>query len=241
MKLLIADEDTATRNLVVQTFAESQLQITCASEGVQTWQLLSAKDPPRIVILDWILLEMNGVDICRKIRERASAFYTYIILLGARAAKDDMLTAFHAGADDYIRKPIDPDELMSRVQTGMRVLEKEEKLSGIIRGWRTMLDSLPFGVACLGHSGQLLRANMIFVELLGHDVENLLGKSLRQTVLPDASQFSDLMTNIRLSRPFDRTDIEMIRQDGAPRHLIVWGRPIPDTKDMVYQIITSLP
>ena len=82
-----------------------------------------------------------------------------------------MLTAFHAGADDYIRKPIDPEELMSRVQTGMRVLEKEEKLSGIIRGWRTMLDSLPFGVACLGHIGQLLRANMIFVELLGYDVE----------------------------------------------------------------------
>ena len=241
MKLLIADEDTATRQLVVQTLSDAKLQVICASEGVQAWQLLSAGDAPRLAILDWTLVDMNGLDICRKIRERASSYYTYIILIGARSAKSDMLAAFQAGTDAYIRKPIEADELLCRVQTGMRVLEKEEKLTSIIRGWRTMLDSLPFGVACLGRTGQLLRANMIFVELLGYDVEHLLGKTLKQTVLPDAVQFSRLMTKIRLREAFDRFEIEMLRHDRTLRNLVVWGRPIPDNKDMVYQIITSLP
>ena len=241
MKILIADEVTAARDLVVESLTDPNMQVVCASEGVQAWQLLSATDPPRLAILDWILLDMSGPDICRKIRARASALYTYIILIGARTAKADMLAAFEAGADDYISKPIDGEELLCRARTGFRILEKEEKLSRIIRGWRTMLDSLPFGVACLGHAGQLLRANMIFVDLLGYDVEHLLGKSLKQTALTDPTQFSSLMTHIRMRQPFDRVEMEMAHRDGSTRTLIGWGRPIPDTKEMVYQIIISLP
>jgi PAS domain S-box-containing protein len=166
---------------------------------------------------------------------------TYIIGLGARAAKADALSAFKAGADDYLTKPIEGSELLHRVRTGLRVLEKEEKLSRIIRGWRTMLDSLPFGVACLGHGGRLLRANMIFVSLLGYRVESLLGKSLKQTVLSDPTQFSNLMIQVRMGTPFDRVEMDMMHHDRTIRTLLVWGRPIPDTPDMVYQIITSLP
>lgn len=241
MKLLIADEDVSTRDLVVEAVSDAKVKIVCASEGVEAWQLLSAADPPRLAILDWVLLDMNGLDICRKVRQRASAHYTYIILVGARAAKADLIAAFQAGADDYIRKPFEVDELLCRIGTGWRVLEKEDKLTRIIGGWRTMLDNLPFGVACLGHSGQLLRANMIFVELVGFAVENMLGKSLKQTVLPDDTQFSRLMKSVRLRQAFDRTEMDVTRNDGSVRTLVVWGRPIPQTKDMVYQIITSLP
>ncbi len=241
MKILIADESSGTRDLIVQSLTDPTMQVVCASEGVQAWQLLSATDPPRMAILDWVLLDMSGLDICRKLRARGSDLYTYVILIGARTAKADLLAAFEAGADDYIKKPIDEQELLCRVRTGFRVLDKEEKLSRIIGGWRTMLDSLPFGVACLGHGGQLLRANMIFVDLLGYRVENILGKSLKQTVLSDPRHYSTLMTHIRMRQAFDRLEMEMTHRDGSVRTLIVWGRPIPDTKDMVYQIITSLP
>jgi PAS domain S-box-containing protein len=241
MKLLIADEDTATRDLVVQSLSNEKIQIVCAVDGVQAWQILSARDGPRLAILDWILLDMSGLEICRRLRHRPSPCYTYVILTGIRSAKADMIEAFQAGADDYLRKPFELDELLGRVQTGVRVLEKEQKLTSIIQGWRTMLDNLPFGVACLGRTGQLMRANKLFVEMLRYDVEDLLGKTLKQTILPDAVSFSRLMTKIRLEESFDRMEMEMTLGDTSARNFVFWGRPIPNTKEMVYQIIISLP
>jgi PAS domain S-box-containing protein len=241
MKLIVADQDTATRNLIAQPLADSKIEIVDAPEGGKAWELLSGGDPPRLAILDWNLPGMNGLEICRKVRERASPDYVHITLVGTAAGKPDMLAAFQAGADDYITKPIDGDELVCRIRAGWRILQKEEKLTSIIYGWRTMLDSLPFGVACLGSSGELLRANKIFVELLGHEVHSLLGKSLKQTVLPEERYFSRLMKCIRALEGFDRIEMEMIQHDGAIRNLIVWGRPIPNTREMVFQIIVSLP
>ena len=241
MKVLIAAEDLEARNLIVSTVPGGEMQMVCATEGAHAWELLTAKDPPRLAVLDWVLASMNGMEICRSIRQRASAGYTYVILMGARADRAEMVAAFQAGADDYVRKPLDPDEILGRMRTGCRVLEKEEKLTSIIRGWRTMLDSLPFGVACLGTRGQLMRANKVFVELLGYEVKNLLGTSLNQNLLRDSHQFSRLMEAIRLGRPFDRTAMEMIQKDGTGCSLVVWGRPIPLAKEMVFQIIISVP
>ena len=242
MKLLLADPDTATRDLIVQPLAESNIETVSISDGVKAWELLSSPDPPRLAILDWNLPQLNALEICRKVRERDAAAYTHIIVLAAASpGKPDMLAAFQAGTDGYISRPLDGEELLCRIRSGWRALEKEEKLTGIVRGWRTMLDSLPFGVACLGPAGQLLRANKIFVELLGHEVKDLLGESLQQTVLPDGKHFSLLTKSIRSSEGFDRVEMEMKQQDGALRTLIVWGRPIPDTKEMVFQIITALP
>ncbi len=241
MKVLIADEDAAIRDLIVSTAPSAEMQVVSATEGARAWELLSDKDPPRLAVLDWVLLNMNGLEICRRIRQRSSASYTYVILLGARPDKADMVAAFQAGVDDYVRKPLDPDEILGRLRTGCRILEKEERLTGIIRGWRTMLDSLPFGVACLGKRGQLMRANKVFVELLGYEVKSLLGTSLNQNLMRDSVHFSRLLEDIRLNRSFDRTSMEMIQQDGSPRSVVVWGRPIPGAKEMVFQIIISVP
>jgi len=241
MKVLIADEDTVSRNLIVSAAPETEMQIVCATDGVEAWELLSAKDAPRLAIVDWVLQNMSGLEICRRVRQRNAANYTYVILLAARPDKADMVAAFKAGADDYMRKPLDADEILGRMRTGCRILEKEAGLTTIIRGWRTMLDSLPFGVACLGTRGQLLRANKIFVELLGYEVKNLLGTVLNQNLLRASLHFSRLMEAIRLGRSFDRTNMDMIQEDGTPRSLVVWGRPIRNAKDIVFQIIISLP
>jgi DNA-binding response OmpR family regulator len=241
MKLLVAHGEVTARKLVLATLAESDIAVVCAADGAKAWDVLNGEDPPRIVVMGSILAKISGLEVCRKIRDRQSADYTYIILLGVRRDQVDMLAAFRAGADDYLMKPIHPDELRARIQVGRRVLEKEAALTTIIRGWRTMLDNLPFGVACLDTCGRLLRTNKIFVELLGHDTKSLLGKSLALTALQDPAQFSFLLDKIRHLKSFDATAMEMLQKDGAPRRVMAWGRPVAGAGDIVYQIITGLP
>jgi PAS domain S-box-containing protein len=239
MKLLIADQDAAVREIVTRLAGDAKLSVETASDGAKAWELLCSNDPPRLAVLEWNLGEIGGQDLCRKVRSLTRPPYTYVILTGA--GKAELMEAFDAGADDCMPQPLDQDELAFRVRKALRFVQMEEKLLRIIGGWRTMLDSLPFGVACLGASGQLLRANRIFDEMLGHDVKTLLGRSLHQTVLPNDQYYERLMKSIRSSEGFDRIQMEMVQYDGTPRNLIVWGRPIPDTKEMVFQIITGLP
>jgi DNA-binding response OmpR family regulator len=241
MKLLVAHGEVTARKLVLATLAESDIAVVCAADGAQAWEILNGENPPHLVAMGSILAKISGLDVCRKIRERQSPDYTYIILFGVRRDQEDMLAAFRAGADDYLMKPIHPDELRARIQAGRRVLEKEAALTTIIRGWRTMLDSLPFGVACLDTCGRLLRTNKIFVELLGHDVKALVGKSLAKTTLQDPAQFSFLLENIRRLESFDATALAMLQKDGVPRRVMAWGRPVVGAGDIVYQIITGLP
>jgi PAS domain S-box-containing protein len=241
MKLLVAHGEVTARKLVLATLAESDIAVVCAGDGAQAWDVLNGEDPPRMVVMGSILARISGLDVCRKIRERQSPDYTYIILFGVRRDQEDMLAAFRAGADDYLMKPIHPEELRARIHAGRRLLEKEAALTTIIRGWRTMLDSLPFGVACLDTCGRLLRTNKIFVELLGHDIKSLIGKSLGQTALQDPAQFSFLMDKIRYMESFDATAIGMLQKDGTSRRVMVWGRPVAGAGNIVYQIITGLP
>jgi DNA-binding response OmpR family regulator len=241
MKLLVAHGDILARKLVLATLAESDIAVVCAAEGAQAWDVLNGEDPPRLAVMGSILAKISGLEVCRKIRERQSADYTYIILFGVRRDQADMLAAFRAGADDYLMKPVHPDELRARIEVGRRVLEKEAALTSIIRGWRTMLDSLPFGVACLDTCGRLLRTNKTFVELLGHDTKTLVGKSLGQTALQDPAQFSFLRDKIRYLESFDATPMGMLQKDGAPRRVMAWGRPVVGPGNIVYQIITGLP
>jgi PAS domain S-box-containing protein len=224
---------------VARAASDAKPSIETVAAGAKAWELLCANDPPRLAVLDWNLGEINGQELCRKVRGRAHAPYTYVILTGP--GKAELAPAFESGADDYLAKPLDHDEMACRIRKGLMFLQMEDRLLRIIGGWRTMLDSLPFGVACLGASGQLLRANRIFDEMLGHDVKTLLGRSLHQTVLPSDQYYERLMKSIRSSEGFDRVPMEMVQHDGTPRNLIVWGRPIAETREMVFQIITGLP
>jgi DNA-binding response OmpR family regulator len=251
MKILIAHEDPATRDLIVSA-APDDGKLVVATDGIRAWEMLNEKDPPRIAVLGWVLPNINALEICRRIRKRASsAYYTYVMVLAARPERSDMSVAFQSGADDYIAKPLEKDEIAGRLQTGLRMLRNEEVLSSIVQGWRTMLDSLPFGVACLGPEGQLRRANKLFVELLGYRVSGFAGTSqnwrlVRESVhlarlLPDPAQRAQLIEALRLGKSFDHRRLDMIQEDGNPRSLLVWGRPVPNIPDIAFQVVVSEP
>jgi diguanylate cyclase (GGDEF)-like protein len=98
------------------------------SDGLEAWQILQKEDRPRFAILDWMMPNMDGVEICRAVREKKPAPYTYLLLLTSRDQKQDIVEGIESGADDYLIKPFDPQELRARIHAGERIIELEDRL-----------------------------------------------------------------------------------------------------------------
>jgi diguanylate cyclase (GGDEF)-like protein len=125
-------------------------------DGAQAYEVMCREDPPKLAVLDWMMPEKNGIEVCRAIREREQQPYTYIILLTGKGSKQDVLEGLEAGADDYIVKPFDPNELKVRLRAGARIVQLQEDLIGALRlsEFRATHDSL----TGLWNRGALLEA-----------------------------------------------------------------------------------
>jgi predicted signal transduction protein with EAL and GGDEF domain len=128
-KILVADDDALTRRLLEKTLEQAGYEVVVADNGRKALEFLSSTDGPRLALLDWLMPGLNGVEVCREIRRRTEYPYTYIILLTSKASKVDVVTGLEAGADDYITKPCDAEELKARLRSGERILKLEDKLT----------------------------------------------------------------------------------------------------------------
>ena len=106
----------------------SGYDVVTASDGITAVESILAEGGPRLLLLDWMMPELSGPEVCQAIRTRADTGYVYIILLTARDSKDDLIAGLEAGADDYLTKPCNPEELRARLRTGQRVLRLEDDL-----------------------------------------------------------------------------------------------------------------
>lgn len=130
MKVLIAEDDRISRRLLEMTLERLNFEVVVTENGAQALRALSVADAPQVAILDWMMPEMDGIEVCRELRSQLREKYTYIIFLTARGQTKDIVTALESGADDYLIKPFDPQELRSRLQVGLRVLKLESALAG---------------------------------------------------------------------------------------------------------------
>lgn len=128
MKILIAEDDPVSRRLLEAFLRKWGYAVVAVAKGDDAWALLEAEEPPRLAILDWMMPEIEGVEICRRVREKIGRPYTYMILLTARGHKQSLLTGLKAGADDYLSKPFDAEELRARLQVGERILKVQDEL-----------------------------------------------------------------------------------------------------------------
>jgi sigma-B regulation protein RsbU (phosphoserine phosphatase) len=142
MKILIAEDNWTTRLLLEETLAEWGYEVLATSDGAEAWQELQAELPPQLVLLDWKMPAMDGVEVCQRVRERAGPQPTYIILLTANADQEDIVVGLEAGADDYIIKPFDPPELRARLHAGKRVLELQQALTERVRELEAAMASI---------------------------------------------------------------------------------------------------
>jgi sigma-B regulation protein RsbU (phosphoserine phosphatase) len=129
MRALIADDDRIATEILSTALQRMNIDATVAHDGGAAWELLVAGDAPSLAIIDWMMPTIDGPELCRRIRRDATRAHMYVILLTGRDDRKDVVAGLDAGADDYIVKPFDPDELRARVQVGVRVLTLQERLA----------------------------------------------------------------------------------------------------------------
>ena len=131
MRILIADDSLVSRHLLEATLRKWNYDVQVACDGEEAWEILRGEDPPRIAILDWVMPGVSGLELCKRVRERArngELNYTYIVLLTSKSQREDLIEGMEAGADDYLTKPFDQHELKVRLRAGSRVIDLQREL-----------------------------------------------------------------------------------------------------------------
>jgi two-component system, cell cycle response regulator len=128
MKILLVEDSYIERHKVGGCLKDWGLDYVAVGSGTEAVKLLEGPEPPTLVLLDWMLPGLDGIDVCRRIRKLGGGTYIYTVMLTAKNRKQDLLAAMDAGADDYLAKPVDPSELRARIMAGKRILELQQSL-----------------------------------------------------------------------------------------------------------------
>jgi DNA-binding response OmpR family regulator len=139
MRVLIADDEATSRHLIQATLRGWGFEVLLAVDGDEAWRILEGPSPPEIVMLDWMMPGVDGLDVCRRMRAAMPNATTYIILVTARGGLENVLQGLEAGADDYITKPFDPRELRARLHAGVRIVQLQQAL---LERFRELEDAL---------------------------------------------------------------------------------------------------
>jgi two-component system, cell cycle response regulator len=128
VRILIAEDDPVSRRLLEVTLHKWGYEVIACPDGTTAWQILQRPDTPSLAILDWMMPGMDGLQVCREVRQQAAEPYIYVLLLTAKSQKTDIIAGLEAGADDYLTKPFDANELRMRLRAGRRILDLQAEL-----------------------------------------------------------------------------------------------------------------
>jgi two-component system, cell cycle response regulator len=128
MKVLIAEDEPISRSVLEANLTEWGYEVTAVSDGGEAFDIIQQPESPSIIISDWMMPRMDGLSLCRKIRSMEKSQYIYIIILTAKGEKKDIIEGLEAGADDYLSKPFNRDELRYRTRIGERIINLERRI-----------------------------------------------------------------------------------------------------------------
>lgn len=128
MKILIAEDDAVSRRLLEVNLKRWGYEVVVCKDGAEAWEVFQQPQAPSLAILDWMMPFLDGVDLCRMVRELPHGRLAYLIMLTAKTEKADIIAGLNAGANDYVTKPFDPEELHVRIRVGLRVIDLQERL-----------------------------------------------------------------------------------------------------------------
>ena len=129
MQILLVDDSAVYRKLIGDHLRSWEFDFTVAETGAEAWRVLEQPQAPKLVLLDWVLPDLEGIELCQRIRQvGATGHYVYVILLTSKEGRQNMLDAMHAGVDDYLAKPFDASELKARLLVGKRILNLQDEL-----------------------------------------------------------------------------------------------------------------
>jgi two-component system, cell cycle response regulator len=125
-RVLVAEDDAMFRRILQSWLTTWGYEVTMAEDGAKAWAILQQEIRPQVLILDWMMPAINGLELCSKVRERNQTPYQYILLATAKDAKQDLVRGLEAGADDYLTKPFDRSELRARLRACNRILTLQD-------------------------------------------------------------------------------------------------------------------
>lgn len=131
MRILIADDSVVSRHLLEATLRKWSYDVVVACDGSEAWDILSRPDAPRLAILDWVMPGLSGPEVCQRVRQSSQSGemnYTYLLLLTSKSDREDLIEGMESGADDYLVKPFDQNELKVRLRAGSRVIDLQREL-----------------------------------------------------------------------------------------------------------------
>jgi len=140
MRILVADDDRTSRDVLAALLSKIGHDVIVTSSGTEAWRVVSRPAPPRLLILDRLMPDLDGVELCRRIRDRMETAGSYVILVTVMGKTEDIIGGLDAGANDYIVKPFEPSELRARVDAGIRVLNGQ-----VMPLWRVLGDGHTMG------------------------------------------------------------------------------------------------
>jgi phosphoserine phosphatase RsbU/P len=135
MRILIADDDRVSTLMLARSVEQWGFEAVVVADGLAAWDQITGAQPPSLAILDWMMPGLDGPELCRRARASRLRAPLYLILLTARNSRQDLVAGLEAGADDYLTKPFDPDELRARIHVGRRTLDlmaNLKHLSGLL-------------------------------------------------------------------------------------------------------------
>lgn len=251
MEVIVAEDEFVSRNLLANMLEKLEHTVYLAEDGKQALSLYQEKSVD-IIISDWMMPGLDGIDLCKEVRKYSHERYTYIIILTAKTQKEDLLDVFKAGADDYIPKPFDPEELKSRIKTGERIIRLEErhrKMQRTIMESRnkimSVFDALHECIVAIDRRFTVVSANNAFLKEV---CKNCMGfdHAIGQSFFPVCTEDPFPWGNISLKeasqkvfeekKPIHFTE-KAADETGIVRHRQCSVLPIKDEEDDVYQVV----
>jgi DNA-binding response OmpR family regulator len=142
MRILIAEDDFTSRTVLAGVLKREGHEVATTVNGVEAWHALQQPDAPALAILDWMMPEMDGPEVVRRVRAQSTDRPPYLIMLTTKGEKADIIAGLEAGANDYLAKPFNPGELRARVEVGRRMVELQTALAAKIEELRQALDQI---------------------------------------------------------------------------------------------------
>jgi DNA-binding response OmpR family regulator len=142
MRILIAEDDFTSRTALMEVLKKQGHEVIAAVNGHEACMLLQHPEAPMLAILDWMMPEVDGLEVVRRLRARQAERPLYLIMLTAKGGKADVIAGLEAGANDYLTKPVDAGELRARIEVGQRMVAMQEALAAKVEELSQALDQV---------------------------------------------------------------------------------------------------
>ncbi|HEY0873195.1 MAG TPA: response regulator [Vicinamibacterales bacterium] len=209
MRVLVADDDDSTMVFLSRAIIKLGYEPITATDGEAAWDALETLAPP-LAIVDWMMPKLDGLELCRRIRESPRFANMYILLLTGRTGRKDVVRGLEAGADDYLKKPVDLHELGARLKVGARVMQATDERE-------RLLDSMTSILIQSDSSGRIVRWNAAAQRTFGVPASVAIGKTLATCGVDwtDPAFVESLMDHSKLPARID--DVSFIDSSGNTR------------------------